>query len=282
MTNSMRCLLVFTLLILVGCGGSSEPPTSGDALKKHLLGIIDARHEAFLSGDARKARTFQLPESLAEHYALVEAAGKEVPDYLSDEEIATVQRIGKLFARDLPVELETAGNWARIKQTGMEEQTPMHVAYFLLRDGRWWLVSASRTSAGTGFAHLRAETYWPDNIADFFLLPEITLQAEPTATQPDGPLNQWRLAVTVTNQSDQTISATAMKRWFTEVQHLMRSGEKVWASAAKLGGEVDLAALKPGETRRIGEIDVRRPQTPSDQLILRAAAYNGQPLHFPP
>jgi hypothetical protein len=205
-----------------------------------------------------------------------------VPDRLSNDEIKTVQQFGKLFDRDIPVVLETTGNWARLKQTGSEEDTPIHVAYYLLRDERWWLVSASRTSAGTGFAHLRAETYWPGSIADFFLLPEIALQAEPTAAQPDGPLKQWRLAVSVTNQSDQTISATAMKRWFTEVQYLTRSGEKVWASAAELAGKVDLSAVKPGETRRIGEIDVRRPSSPQAQLILRAAAYNSQPLRHTP
>jgi hypothetical protein len=265
----------FLMIICVaGCGSEeqSEPPTSGDELRAHLLGIIKARHEAALAGDLAKARSYNLPYANAEDKVFWELTGRQWDRKPTQEEIESFREspTPTYFSGDTPIELEQSGDWARLRQVDGDRASN---AYFLLQNDKWWLVSAYFSDANPAtddkFAYLRADTYWPDHIADYFLLPEVEIEIAPSATPSEHTYYNKELSLHVTNVSDTTISTTAMGRGFRSVKFVVGTSQ---SAVEPFGGE-EFRDLEPGERFFVGNVQIRVPEDEKSFIVFYVGPY---------
>jgi hypothetical protein len=259
-------IIMFTL---AGCG--DPPELAGDALRDHLLGLATAQRDAGDRGDVSKARSYMLPELLNEMRTLHELMDVSWDVRLTDEQLQRLRSRPRPFSGDAPVEMETSGDWARLVQP-IDDQRVWY-GYFAQRNGRWWIAEIGKKSGyepDAPFAVLRAETYWPEHIGDYFLLPTIELKVSPAAN-PAADLNEhnWQLSLHVTNVSEQTISAETMRRRFTSVQYVRGDLQ----SAAEPEGGEGLAALPPGDTRYIGDVTIRKPAAAQQRVVFYVGRY---------
>lgn len=279
MRRSILCVTIPMLLsaaLLGGCGGEGDPPgppTEGEALKKHLLGILAQRHEALLAGDLNKARSFLLPYMRDEQKATAIWAGWD-PDAATvpDSVIQDVKRRGPSFKPGKPIKLETHDRWARLTQQQTDHLGQKNVmrGYFLRDDGRWWIVKVVvSSSAGIGsdrFAYAEAETYWPDRMAEYFFLPPVELKLE-LVGKAESSWEDFRVRASVRNVSSRPISKTQMRRFFTTVNY---SNGKMNTARAPRGEGVDpgYGPLPPGQTLVLGEFDVSYPTRDREKGVL--------------
>ncbi len=258
-SNCVVLAAIVAAVCIVGCGNEqSEPPKSGDALQTHLLDILKARYEATLAGDSAKARSHNLPYTNAANKVFLELIGKSWDEQPSKAGLDTMRSLPVLFSGAAPIEMKLAGNWAHLRQVGDDLASQ---AYFLLQDGKWWVVRAyfddGKPVSDDKFAYLQADTYWPDHIADYFLLPQVRLDIKPATKPSTDPSSHGRLSLFVTNTSNKTISSTAMSRRFRSVQYIVGTRQ----NATELFGGEEFRDLKHGETFYVGDVTIRRPRT---------------------
>jgi len=267
-------------LCLGGCGNKqhAEPPKSGDALRTHLLDILKARHEATLAGDLTRARSYNLPYANAENKVLYDLIGKAWDAAPTAKALEIARTSPVLFSGAAPVELKQSGDWAYLRQVDGQRA---YQAYFLLKDGRWWVVkayfSAAKPATDDRFAYLRAETYWPDHIADYFLLPRVTLAIAPSATPLEHPFFNKQLSLHVTNTSDTPISARAMMRRFRSVQFVVGTSQ----SAVEPSGGETFSEVKPGERFFVGNVQIHVPEDKKSQVVFYVGPYVSNRLSTP-
>lgn len=271
---------VLVAICLVGCGKEqqSAPPKSGDALQSHLLDILKSRHEAMLAGDLAKARSYNLPYANAKDKVFWELIGKSWDAAPTKEGLEMARTMPVLFAEGTPVELKQAGDWAYLRQTGGEWASH---AYFLLQDGKWWVVKAyfgdAKPPTDDKFAYLRADTYWPDHIEDYFILPPVRLEIKPSAKPSTNTYFDWRMSLHVTNISEKTISSTALSRRFRSVQYVVGTSQ---SATEPVEGE-QFRDLKPGETLYVGDVEIRNPEPKKSEVVFYVGPYVSNRLPTP-
>ncbi len=293
MRRSILCVTIPMLLsavLLGGCGGEDENanlPTEGEPLKKHLLDILTKRHEAALAGDAEKVRSFLLPYMQDEQRATAIYAGWD-PDStrIPQEVMGYAKEKGPAFAPDKPSKLEASGRWARLTQEGtstLGEKVTAR-AYFLRDEGRWWLVNAVEDHTDgrfpDGYAFTKAETYWPDRLAEYFFLPPVELKLE-VVGKAESAWEDFRVRASVRNASGRPISALQMRRFFTVVSY--RRGDMLTAVEPRgKGQDPGFEVLLPGETVVLGEFDVSYPvRDPEQGLLWKESRYLSNRLILP-
>ncbi len=293
MRRSILCVTIPMLLsaaLLGGCGGEDEtpgPPTEGEALKKHLLGILAQTRQATLDNDPQKARSFMVPYMRDEQRATAIWAGWD-PDAATvpDSVIQDMKSRGPSFKPDKPIKLETQGRWARLtqQQTDHLGQKKVMRGYFLRDDGRWWIVQILDAYKDGGFsdgyAFAKAETYWPDRMAEYFFLPPVELKLE-LVGKAESAWEDFRIRASVRNISSKPISKTQMRRFFTVVNY--RRGRLSTAVEPRGKGEdPGFEALQPGQTVTLGEFDVSYPpREPEKGLLWQESRYLSNRLILP-
>ncbi len=267
-------VLVVLVFGIFGCSGKqTEAPRSGEPLRQHLLGIIRARNKAYLDCDMARARSYYHPYINAEEKTFQELMGILWDNATLRKALKSVRSLPSLFSGDTKIEMKLSGDWAYLRQVMKPDMASK--AYFRLTDGKWRIVNASfgdPKSDGVDhgkFAHLVAETYWPDNMDDFFFLPPIQLEAKTSNQPPKHMIYNWRISLHVTNTSDKTISARAMMRRFTHIQHVLGKSQ----SATKIIGGDKRGDLKPGEVFYIGDVEVSKPKDPKETITFYVGPY---------
>ena len=98
----MRHILTFLVFVasLMGCSSSSEPPQSGEPLKKHLLDLVRARDAALSEGDLAKMRSCMLPYIREANRMQWEQRGLTVPDRIDPKKASLLR---KTFDQDTPI-----------------------------------------------------------------------------------------------------------------------------------------------------------------------------------
>ncbi|MCC5828269.1 MAG: hypothetical protein JJU36_02365 [Phycisphaeraceae bacterium] len=271
---------LLAMICLAGCGGerSSEPTMSGDKLKAHLLEILESRRAAMLEGDLAKARTFNLPYANAEAKVFWELIGRSWDAVPTEADLEAARDLPVLFSGTTPIKIRQAGDWAHLLQVDDDRASN---AYFLLRDEKWWVVSAyfgdARPAMGDGFDDRRAETYWPDHIADYFLLPQVKLEIAPTAEPIEHPFHNMQLSLHVTNTSDASITEKAMYRRFRSVQYVIGTSQ----SAVEPSGGEAFRQVKPGERFFVGNVQLRVPEDKESEIVFYVGPYTSNRIRTP-
>ncbi len=271
---------VLVAVCLAGCSKArqSAPPKSGDALRTHLLDVLKARREAMLAGDPIKARSYDLPYVNSENRVFWELTGKSRDAAPTKEALEMARKLPVLFSGATAIELSQAGDWAYLRQ--VDGKRASH-AYFLLQDGKWWVVKAyfgnAKPATDDKFAYLRADAYWPDHIADYFFLPQVKLEIAPSPQPLEDPFFNLQLSLHVTNTSDKTISAKAMMRRFRSVQFLVDTSQ----SAVEPSGGEEFRDVKPGERFFVGNARIRVPEGKKSEVVFYVGPYVSNHIQTP-
>lgn len=253
----MRHILTFLVLAasLMGCSSSSEPPQSGEPLKKHLLDLVRARDAALSEGDLAKMRSCMLPYIREANRMQWEQRGLTVPDRIDPKKASLLR---KTFDQDTPIEFEQHGNWVRLRQVKGERAL---TGFFVQENKQWWIVQIVNRSAKPttmkGVAHLEITNYWPDRIEAYFLIPSIELEAKLSSTPSDSEFFDQRISLWVTNRSDTSISKDALSRRLTDTTFMCGEDQ---SAVKRIGGD-GFKDIKPGERFYVGDFQVQSPQS---------------------